>query len=399
MGRVVFVWPVPSSVRNAAGTRLLGFENAAARMGVLTSTIVPGNSAPEMNRNNGNQIQLSLYGSSSSAGSGFIPDLLRIVPSTIRLARTLKRLDATCVVASTPGPFIPAQSLIASGILGIPFILDVRDTWEMEATTHRGPMRNVLKAWLEGACAKSASGILCVTSGVRNRVMAKYRVDGGRTQLLTNGADLSVFHPGTVARDIDFVFLGSPAKYRIVGAVFESLARVRDRLGRTEAWFVGWADAPTANEARELARAKNLTENVRLTASIPHVETATILRRSRLGIVSLSGEEPFRAAIGAKTYEYIACGVPLACLGPTGRSDLREFVESRSLGFYATSPEEFASHAVDFLSSEAKWNKASENCVSCSLSFDRRLLSERALRESILPLTNTGGRRGGAGHP
>jgi len=182
-----------------------------------------------------------------------------------------------------------------------------------------------------------------------------------------------------------------------VGAVFESLAKVRERLGRTQAWFVGWADAPAANEAKELARAKNLTEIIRLTASIPHTETATILRRSRLGIVSLSGEEPFRAAIGAKTYEYIACGVPLACLGPPGRSDLRDFVESASLGFYATSPEEFASRAFEFLRSETRWNTASQNCISTSASFDRRQLSEKALRESILPFANKGQKREGAG--
>lgn len=395
MGRIVFIWPVPSSGRNAAGTRLLGLELAAAHLGVPTSTIVPANRAPSTSRHQRNHIELPLYGSSSSLESGFLPDLLRFVPSTIRLAQTLKRLNASCIVASTPAPFVPAQSSIASGLLGIPYVLDVRDTWEMEATTHTGRFRNMLKGWLEGACAKSASSVLCATSGVRNRVVTKHRIDRKRVELVTNGADLSVFHPGSVPRDIDFVFLGSPAKYRIVGAVLESLAMVRDRVGQIDAWFVGWADAPTSGQARELARANNLSETIRLMASIPHADTATILRRSRLGIVSLSGEEVFRAAIGAKTYEYIACGVPLACLGPPGRSELREFVESGSLGFYASSPDEFASRAVEFLTSEAKWNEASKNCVSSSASFDRRFLSEQALREFILPLMNDGARRGG----
>jgi len=394
VGRIVFIWPVPSSARNAAGTRLLGLETAAARMGVRTATIVPAKRVPSVNSVRSGEMELPLYGSSSGFSSGFLPDLLRLVPSTIRLAQTLKKLDTACIVASTPAPFIPAQSLIASDLLGIPYILDVRDTWEMEATTHRGRIRNMLKGWLEGACVKSASGVLCVTSGVRDRVISKYQIDRRRAKLLTNGADLSVFHPGNVARDIDFVFLGSPARYRIVGSVLESLAKVRDRVGRTNAWFVGWADAPSAYETEKLVRAKNLTESIRLTPLVPHAETAEVLRRSRLGIVSLSGEEAFRSAIGAKTYEYIACGVPLACLGPPGRSELRDFVESGSVGFYSTSPDEFASRAVEFLTSEATWSKASENCISSSASFDRRFLSENALREFILPLVENETRRG-----
>jgi len=171
--------------------------------------------------------------------------------------------------------------------------------------------------------------------------------------------------------------------------VLEGLAKVQELSGEITACFVGWGDAPASDEIRALARELNLSEGVRFIASIPHEETARLLRRARLGIVSLSGEDVFRLAVGAKTYEYIACGVPLACLGPPGWSELRQFVESESLGFFSSDSKEFAKQAIAMLTDGDRWARVSRNCVATAARFDRRLLAEKALRDFVIPLLET----------
>ena len=389
MGSLVFVWPVSASARNAAAVRLSGFVRAAVRMGVPTCTIVPGRATHSLPDDRFASVQLPLYGCSADNGTGFLRDVLRLLPSTIQLLRVLKEQGAECVMTSTPAPFVSTQSMVAAGVLGIPYVLDVRDSWEMEAITHRGRLRNSVKGWLERLCSGSAAAVFCVTSTLRDRLIAKYNLRRATTQIVANGADLSLFNPGPDPRDLDFVFLGSPAKYRNVAGVLEGLANVQELSGKITACFVGWGDAPESDVIRALARAKDLSEGVRFIGSLPHEEIARLLRRARLGIVSLSGEEVFRQAVGAKTYEYIACGVPLACLGPSGGSELRQFVESESLGFFASDSKEFAKQAIAILTDDDRWARVSRNCIAAAARFDRRLLSEKALRDFVIPLMKT----------
>jgi len=395
VSRLAFVWPMPSSAPTAAAIRLLGFERAAGRLGVQATSIVPRRGPIDSRWEGVPVIPLPLYGSSAAGGKGFLPDLLRMVPSTVELARTLKGQQVSCVMASTPAPFIPMQALLAAKLLGISFVLDVRDSWEMESVTHEGRLRNWVKERLERLCSRSADRVLCVTPALMNRLVSRYSLPSGRVEVVPNGADLSLFHPGPVPRDLDFVFLGSLSKYRNVEQVLESLARVRLRDRPITAHFAGSGDVPGTAEVRAMALAKGLPETVRFVPSVPHENTPRILRRARLGIVSLSFEDVFRAAIGAKTYEYIACGVPLACLGPPGNSELREFVESQRLGFYVSSPDEFAAQATTLLTDQQEWAEVSTNCIVASRRFDRRVLSEKALRNLVVPLMN--GRAGNGG--
>src|SRR6266852_668201 len=389
MGSLAFVWPVADSARTAAAVRLSGFVHAAVRLGVPTCTIVQGCATHPPANGRLPRIELPLYGWSADSGTGFLPDVLRLLPSTIQLLRVLREQDARCVLTSSPAPFVATQSMIAAGVLGIPYVLDVRDSWEMEAVTHRGRLRNSVKGWLERLCSGSATAVFCVTSALRDRLIAKYNLPPATTQTVANGADLAVFSTGLDPRDLDFVFLGSPAKYRNVAGVLEGLAKVQELSGEITACYVGWGDAPASDEIRALARELNLSEGVRFIASIPHEETARLLRRARLGIVSLSGEDVFRLAVGAKTYEYIACGVPLACLGPPGWSELRQFVESESLGFFSSDSKEFAKQAIAMLTDGDRWARVSRNCVATAARFDRRLLAEKALRDFVIPLLET----------
>ena len=381
---LTFLWPFPPEARTAAAVRLMGFVNAAHALRIIPVVIVPAGGKIESHSIQNEVIRLPLY-DSISASIGALGGVVRFPSSTLGLITTLRRSHCECLVSSTPGPFVPFQGLLASKVLGIPYVLDIRDSWGMEKATHQGWLRNAVKEWIERICAGAANRVFCVTKMLAMSVRERYRLNDNKVIVVTNGADLSSFHPGN-HRDIDMIFLGTPAEYRNTTGVLEGIAQVSRRRPNISARLIGWAGAPQT--ASLLGKAKQLAipGGVEFLPPIPHSEVPSIVSRARLGIVSLFNDDRFRTAIGAKTYEYIASGVPLACLGPDGKSELRELVEGRSLGFFASNPEEFGKRTITLLEDEPRWLELSNNCIAVSQEYDRRKISERALREVVLPL-------------
>jgi len=275
--------------------------------------------------------------------------------------------------------------LVASRIVDAEYILDVRDSWEMESVTHRGVIRNRLKELLEKLCARSADSVWVVTATLMERLRVRYAPIADSLELVPNGADASLFRLTEEEKSIDLLFLGSLARYRNITGVLQSLELLTRLRPHLRAVFVG--EGRIAQNGPSLS----VPSTIEFLPPVPRHEAARIVAQAKLGIVSFSSEDVFRGAIGAKTYEYIASGVPLACLGPDGDSELRRLVESRNLGFYATSPVEFADQSARLLENEPLWKQYSRNCLAASSEFDRITISKRALSSVLQRLS--GGRR------
>src|SRR5947207_892083 len=137
------MWPVSASEPTAAAARLDGFQMAAKALHLSAVAIVPEDSLVPSGNGESSTVSAKLY--DSYARRGPVYAMLGLPFSTLQLLRLLRKLESRCVVASTPSPFIPFQALIASRILNVGYVLDVRDSWEMETITHQGLLRNVVK--------------------------------------------------------------------------------------------------------------------------------------------------------------------------------------------------------------------------------------------------------------
>jgi len=278
------------------------------------------------------------------------------------------------------------QALVAAKLLDLPFVLDIRDTWEMETFTHEGRLRNRLKAFCERACVGGATRVMCVTKTLLGQLASSSGVPVNRFVFVPNGADLSLFSRRQETTIADLVFAGSPAKYRNVPGILDAISELRIFLPDVRILCLGWAGLPEEREIRTWVRDRRLDSNVVLEPSVAHRDVAVTLPRCRLGVVSIPNSPAFRAAVGAKTYEYLASGLPLACLGPEGTSELRTFVEGNKVGFFATTPKEFAERASELLLHEEARELLSDRCVTVAQQFDRRTISDSCLGEVLVPL-------------
>lgn len=376
---------MPPDEPTAAAARLDGFEHAAKALRLSSITIVPvkhpgsksGHAVP-------NVVELKLY--DSYAHNGSLQAIAYFPLAVWRLVRVLRAFRCQCIIASTPAPFVPFQGLLAARILGVPYVLDVRDSWAMESLTHLGSVRNRIKEYIERVSARNASRVWFVTRGLLERLRTDYELNTAVVDFIPNGADLTMFRPVEGPRDIDLVFLGSPARYRNVEGVLLGIAHLKRLMPRVRVIFVGWPGSANERVFTTAISGLGLTPNVELELAVARSKVPFVLSRAKLGIVSFSDDDVYRAAIGAKAYEYIACGVPLACLGPPGDSELRRMVEQHDIGFYSSTPDEFAARAHELLSVINRWILISKKCREASKEFDRRTISERALADHLLPM-------------
>lgn len=93
--------------------------------------------------------------------------------------------------------------------------------------------------------------------------------------------------------------------------------------------------------------------------------------------------------IPAKTYDYLACGLPILAKGPK-ESALRGLIEKNKIGFYFDSWTDLKSNFGKILREKKLISSMRNNCMRLAKKkFDRALSSKKAFRE-IKALANKG---------
>ena len=385
---ILIAWPNLVPVTHAGAVRGMAFVKAAAALGLSPITITPSITDPTIERWDGMHIStLRLYDSYASLLPPPFPALL--LPLTIaRLSAIAKKNRVRAVVSSTPGLFLALECLFVARLLGIPFFLDIRDSWALEEISHTGLLRNRVKSRLEWILCHGAVKVWTVTESLARLLCESHRFPSNRVQVVPNGADLSVFSPIATQKKYDLVFLGAPSPYEDPSKALESFLCLSFERPSLRVLWLGWERATLTDSARSALNMLVSKGFLKLSPRVPNSEVPSILAEARIGVASLCEEEVYRTAIGAKVYEYIASGLPLASLGPPGKSELRSLIEAYGVGFFATTPKDFASLASQILTDEKKLKSLRERCLTVSKRFDRGQICLQALRNFVVPYLN-----------
>jgi len=115
-----------------------------------------------------------------------------------------------------------------------------------------------------------------------------------------------------------------------------------------------------------------IEKNIELISPVAQEKVLEYILKSKIGLVPLENKKVFRGAIGAKTYEYIMGGLPVAVLGPDGNTELKKFVEEYGIGINTTEYKEFAEKTLEILQDKELWNNMHENAIKNRVKFDRK---------------------------
>ena len=324
----------------------------------------------------------------ATANEGFVKRTANYVLYLIMVALFVWRLPKADVVVSTsPQFFCGLAGYLVSRVKRTPWVLEIRDLWP-ESILAVGAIKNrrIIAAleWLERFAYAKASRIVSVTDSFVPHIEA--RGGAGKTEVVKNGADLSLFKPQP--RDDAFARqLGVEGKFVAAYVGTHGMAHGLDslleaaRLLRDDARFAFVMAGGGAERARVVEKRDALgLDNVIMLEQMAKEDMPKLWSICDASLVLLRDLPLFTSVIPSKIFESMAMGVPIL-LGVRGES--AAIIEAAGCG-KAIPPEdpEALAQALREMADDpalcARWREAGQAYVREH--FDRAVLARRFLQ-------------------
>ncbi len=372
--------------KNAAAVRAMAFAKYFVREGAEVHVIIPESERmPRGAAYPGVSVSRVLSYDSLRERRGFLQSLPGFPGAVKRMEAMTEAIKPDVVLTTTPSPFLAFEGHLACRRLRIPIVFDVRDTWLLLSINHPGLLNNFLKRRIEGQCCWGARKVLVVTSMLGDQLVQDHSLPRSKIVVAPNGADIEIFNVRGAA-DVDIVFLGSPSTYRNLEQVFKALSLLIEKRSSTTIRYIGWGDTEYTRHLMSVVNGLGIARNIEFLPPIPHAEVPAALARARVGLISFSSEPEMGVAIGAKTYEYMAAGLPLACFGPPSDCELRRLWQSTQAGIYESEPGKLAESLEKVLDDEDMQRSMAEKARKAATTFDRKAIAQMVYRDVLLPI-------------
>jgi glycosyltransferase involved in cell wall biosynthesis len=224
-----------------------------------------------------------------------------------RLARSCDAVYASC------SPFSSAVSAcLIKQLTGRPVVVDFRDPWSLNTHHRDSAARRHAIEFMERFVMARADRIILNTEGARWLYEARYPGAAGRITVIPNGYDaLDPVPPRDVPPDgrITIMHVGHFYGLRQPDRLLEALAALNDPT--IEFVQVG-SEFPSLREYAGRVP-------IRVIPSVPRAEALNLMKTaSILYLVQGRVEGERDVAVAAKTYEYLATGLPILADCPPG---------------------------------------------------------------------------------
>ena len=282
--------------------------------------------------------------------------------SGVRALRALAtRRHWEAIIATTPPGWQALQGALVARLVGIPLIIDARDSWaagEVSAGMYaQGSPKWLVVHTIEGMLYRLASGVTHVTPRGMDHMRTRFPVLRRRAfALVPNGIEPRLFHTEEARRTALRSSLGIGANQPVLCYNGTFGRRPDEQLYRIlEAWvgqcdghllLVSFLDERTTGAFalfRDWVRKQGYEERVHIFMDVPHEQVCSYLVAADVGLnVENLG---YDASWPIKTFEYAACGVVNACLCPRG--DLSDLIDRHQLGRWTDDVETYPTMVVN----------------------------------------------------
>lgn len=287
------------------------------------------------------------------------PGLLRRLPyfllfalhAALWLVRHSRSYDA--VVTSTPPITTGIPGLVAA-VTGKPWLVDVRDLW-IENSVALGyveegsPLVRASRAF-QRLVLHTADRVAVTTAGLGDALTETYG-NGLRSRIchIPNGVDTDLFAPlepaspdGGKDRGPVVIYTGNIGSAQAL----EPCIRAMDLVSNDDAVLRLVGDGDEASRLEALTERLGLDDRVEFVGLVDREEVPALINEADVGLGPLKPSDELEYAIPTKTYEYLACQVPVVV---TGRGEVRRFVEETGGGLHAEAEPRAVADALDRL--------------------------------------------------
>jgi len=292
------------------------------------------------------------------------------------------------ILVTSPPLFVGITAYLLSRFKRIPYLFEVRDLWP-ESAIDTGVLRNKFIIWisfrLEQFIYKKAKRINVLTPAFRTNLIDKKQIPAEKIIFIPNAADFSLSDEllQQFERDAFRNEQGIHDKFVItyVGAhgVANHLEQILDAaelLRETPVLFQLIGDGMQKNYLKKEVKTRNLP-NIRFVDPVPKKEVFKYIMASEMGASVLKKVDAFKTIYSNKTFDYMACRIPVLLL-IDGVS--RELVEEADCGLYAEpeNPAEIAEKIRFCMDNPEKIKEQGNNGYHYAKEhFDRLILASR----------------------
>jgi len=311
----------------------------------------------------------------------------------------LKHRQYDVIVATSPPLFVGMMAWIASRLKKVPYVFEVRDLWP-ESAIDTGVLQNrfiIYAAYrLEQFIYRRAFMINVLTPAFRERLINKKKISPQKITFIPNACDFSMTEPLFESFDraafrhekgwankfiVTYVGVHGEANHLI------QLLDVAEKLRNTRIRIVMIGDGAQKQGLVLETKNRNL-ENVEFIDPMPKREVMRYIMASDLGTSVLKKVDTFKTVYSNKTFDYMACRVPVLML-IDGVS--RQLVEAAKCGVYAE-PENIDQIATCIMELEGDTDNLTtmgqNGYTYAKVHFDRNVLAMEYIREIQKRLTS-----------
>jgi len=312
----------------------------------------------------------------------YVSFMLAATPASFRVPRP------DVIVATSPQFFTACAGYLVSRLRGAPYVFEVRDLWPESIRAVGAMKQSALLDWLEKLelfLYRKAAAVVSVTNAFKANLAGR-GIDPDKIHVVTNGADLSLFHPRP--RDAELVerlglsgkfvagYIGTHGLAHSLETLLEA-ARLLQADGRDEIRLLFLGNG--AAKAALVARAAELKlGNVLFVDTVPKAEVVRYWSLLDVSIIHLRNAELFATVIPSKLFECMAMGTPVLH-GVRGESAAIVEAEAVGLTFEPENAAELRDKLVMLAGDSARMRQFSANGVIAAQKFDRNHLARQML--------------------
>lgn len=294
------------------------------------------------------------------------------------------------IVGTSPQFFTNCAAWMLSVFRWRPFLFELRDLWP-ESIKTVGAMEDShllrLMERLELFLYRRAAVVVAVTESFRRNLMAR-GIDGAKIHVVTNGVDLTRFHPAP--RDPELAdrlgltgklvagYIGTHGMAHALETILKAACRMAALPEGRDVRFVLLGDGAQKQALKATAKQMGLA-NVIFLDSVPKAEVPRYWSLLDISIIHLRKADNFTQVIPSKLFECMGMGIPVLH-GVAGES--AEIVEREGVGL-VFEPENAAALCDGVLRlarDPALYQDLRTHCLEAAPRYDRAGLAQRMLR-------------------
>jgi colanic acid biosynthesis glycosyl transferase WcaI len=241
--------------------------------------------------------------------------------------------NVSFVIISTP----PTSLLITSWMVRLfrkKLIVDVRDLWidaliSLKYLNKNNPIVKWVKRF-EISCWKKSNIVLANSLTTIDRMKQILGTNSTKIKYFPFRTDLKIFKKENVETEKQIVYIGNFGISQALDILIKSMPIVFSKIPDVVVKLYGGGFCE--EKIQDLVKELGLEKSIQFFNPVSRDQIPLILSKSLVGIVSLEDKEGLRSAIPTKTFEYLACSLPIFAYG--GSQELKRIIKESDAGVF-----------------------------------------------------------------